>query len=83
MRDERKPTGGFWLATVLLTVLLIYPLSFGPAFWACSDSSGKIHADWTGDAFMAVYSPMIWTYQKGPKPLRSVLQSYLSLWGAP
>jgi hypothetical protein len=37
---ERRPTAGFWIAVVVLTVLVGYPLSFGPACWISSRQSG-------------------------------------------
>lgn len=33
MESPRKPTTGFWITVALVTMLLAYPLSFGPACW--------------------------------------------------
>ena len=35
MTDRKKPGAAFW-ATVVVVVVLIYPLSFGPACWISS-----------------------------------------------
>jgi len=31
--DRKKPTAGFWITVALATMLVGYPLSFGPAGW--------------------------------------------------
>ena len=34
--QNKKPTAGFWITVALLAVLLLYPLSLGPACWLSS-----------------------------------------------
>jgi hypothetical protein len=36
MTSDCKPTSGFWITLALVAVLVVYPLSFGPACWWCS-----------------------------------------------
>src|SRR5579859_8098107 len=31
--SERKPTAEFWIAAILVSALVLYPTSFGPACW--------------------------------------------------
>ena len=39
MSPDRKKTGmGFWITVVVLIVLVLYPLSFGPGCWIASRS---------------------------------------------
>lgn len=33
MTAPHKPTAGFWITVALVVVLVVYPLSFGPACW--------------------------------------------------
>ncbi len=68
----------------VLAALLLYPLSFGPVYWACSDGDGRLHVEQAAvQTLLEFYSPLVWIYQEGPAPLRHALQWYLTLWGAP
>jgi hypothetical protein len=49
---RRKPGVAFW-ATVVLSLPVLYVLSFGPATWACSRGIGN------RDALLAVYRPLV------------------------
>jgi len=80
-----RPRSRLIVVVVLAMVaLLLYPLSFGPIYWACSDRLGQLHTE-SGivQVLLQVYSPLVWIYQEGPAPLRQALQWYLTLWGAP
>jgi hypothetical protein len=60
MTDRKKPGVAFW-ATVVV-VLLLYPLSFGPACWLASRTDTGKNA-----VFKTVYWPLGWlVYQDIP-----------------
>jgi hypothetical protein len=69
----RKPTIGFWVATIVV-VSLAYPLSFGPACWI-NERTG-----FGGRAVSIVYRPIIWIAQtRQPQPgIRLVPELVLS-----
>jgi hypothetical protein len=70
MTDRKKLGVTFW-ATVVLVVLLAYPLSMGPAFHL---------AGWLGtSSFMVVYEPLELVGLEFP-PFWEVLTWYLELW---
>jgi hypothetical protein len=80
-----RPRSRLIVVVVLaLVALLLYPLSFGPIYWACSDGLGRLHVEnGAVQVLLQAYSPLVWVYQEGPAPLRHALQWYLTLWGAP
>lgn len=41
MSEQKKPGVGFWATVVVVPLLVLYPLSFGPACWIASRSVGK------------------------------------------
>lgn len=80
----RRSSRSFAIVLLLAAALLLYPLSFGPVYWACSDSQGQLQLDqWPVQVLFEIYAPLVWVYQQGPAPLRDTLQWYLTLWGAP
>jgi len=70
-------------AVTLIVLLALYGLSIGPAYWACTDSRGRVRDDWTGSAFLNIYAPIIVAYQKGPAFVNNPIEHYLVLWGMP
>jgi hypothetical protein len=64
----------------MATLLIVYPFSFGPMFWLCSDASNRLGGDLKSKVFLEAYRPVIWALQEGPQPIRSVLRSYLDIW---
>ncbi|MFO0898657.1 MAG: hypothetical protein U0836_14635 [Pirellulales bacterium] len=80
----RRPRFIVVLFALALAALLLYPLSFGPIYWVCSNSSGQLHVEQPAvQVLLELYSPLVWIYQEGPAPLRHALQWYLTFWGAP
>lgn len=78
MTDERKRSSfGFWAAVMVLVVLL-YPLSFGPACWIASYLGSR------SEPFLeTVYQPFmrLWWREAGPRlPMNNdLLVRYASL----
>jgi len=60
MGEDRKKPGAGFLASIVLTVLALYPLSFGPACRLCEDGKLNGYLTWV------VYRPMSWMAYRGP-----------------
>ena len=82
MREDDHSPAPIWaiILTVVATLLIVYPFSFGPIFWLCSDASNRVGGGLKSKMFLEVYRPVIWALQEGPHPIRSVLGSYLEIW---
>jgi hypothetical protein len=61
---RKKPGVAFWATVVLISLLVIYPLSFGPACWI----AGRVPN--ARAAVCAAYSPMtaVWAGTVSPGP---------------
>jgi hypothetical protein len=57
MTDSKKPGVAFW-ATVVVVVVLLYPISFGPACWITSRTTSA--ARW----LPGFYWPILWGMAK-------------------
>jgi hypothetical protein len=78
MSDERKRAGaGFWIILSVVTVMLLYPLSVGPA--ELLNRKGRI-SDETGNAIRLFYRPLDWAYRDGPESIRRALDWYMKFW---
>jgi hypothetical protein len=72
MKPSRKhPSAAFWATVALVTVLVAYPLSFGPACWI----SSRIQPD--GEFVSAVYHPLIRIWQNAPAPVERAITSFV------
>jgi hypothetical protein len=56
MSDEPKRRFGSWIGWTLLALLVLYPLSVGPAAWICNLSDSE--RAWS--AYRQLYRPLIW-----------------------
>jgi hypothetical protein len=68
MTDRKKPGVAFW-ATVVVVVLLAYPISFGPACWIYSRSDHD-------DALSDFYLPIGLLFAYGPRFVIKPIQSW-------
>jgi hypothetical protein len=73
---KNKPGAGFWGTAVVVAILILYPLSFGPACWISS------RLDLGADAVSAVYRPMTWKLFRDDLVARTIEQ-YSMLLAAP
>ncbi len=60
--NDRKPSAGFWITVAVLAMLVLYPLSLGPA---CLISS-RAGAD--GHAISVLYRPITWCLPTDLRP---------------
>lgn len=60
---------------VLIVVLAMYPLSFGPACLLCERGVLGQEAAWLA------YRPIAWTFSNGHGPVRHAILVYANLWG--
>jgi len=65
------------LTAVAITVLVVYPLSIGPAIWLRLQ---KWSPDWAGDAYNVIYAPVIGVYSYSPEPIRTTIYMYAEFW---
>lgn len=74
MSDARTKSGfGFW-ALAALAVVLLYPLSFGPACWISQ------RAGWNGAVVSIVYQPILQFACRGPGAVGNPVLRYAQ-WG--
>jgi hypothetical protein len=80
MSEERKkPRVAFWatVGAVLVAVLAMYSLSFGPACWLCNHHLLPESVMPAADEF---YKPMVWLVLDAPDPLRMPARWYVDFW---
>ncbi len=86
MTNQRKPGWAFWTAVTLLNVLLVlYPLSIGPAWrvcehdWGASGSEYAIGTVLVPPRIAVAYRPLFWLAEHF-EPFWKVLDWYADLW---
>jgi hypothetical protein len=89
MSDERQAKRGepfywlrsrswrFWLVLIVV-VPILYIASFGPVCWVTSRSPTPDRWD-TADA---IYSPILWTWVRGPEFAKVAIREYANLYSA-
>lgn len=70
---NRRERWAKWTA-ITVVVILVYPLSFGPACWIASRTGGG-HAP----VVSAVYRPLIWMWIKSPEQIHLTVWRFLVL----
>jgi hypothetical protein len=75
----RRPMYG-WYALAIVSVLMLYVLSMGPAFWIMDrcNTSGNPYIVKTRAAAI-VYRPILWMWLRGPRALRDLIRWYVDL----
>lgn len=75
--SDRKPTSILWIASVVLTLIMAYLLSIGPAYRYCvrNDDRGI-------DTFMKVYAPVLWAIERS-NAVRGPVVIYIGWWQDP
>jgi hypothetical protein len=73
MGEERKKTSaGFWCTITIMALLILYPLSFGPASWLAFHDMRTCH-------FVEIaYRPILWLGTHN-QIIRSVATWYMAL----
>jgi len=82
--DRKKPDAAFWTTVVLFAVLVVYPLSYGPACWIINAiaNRGWLRPDteWIRQLIFLVYWPIRRMHSDGPDLIRDALYWYAHLW---
>ena len=73
----RKPGVAFWTTVILVTVVFVIPVSFGPAVWLTA--GGHFHKS----TVERVYWPILWASVYGPDPVWRVTSCWGSLGVSP
>jgi hypothetical protein len=77
MTPRKKPGVAFWATVGLVVVLLVYPLSVGPACWLLTHCPCPA---WSAEAYRRMYLPLSWACDNGPSALSKPFGWYCSLW---
>ena len=75
MTSRKQPGVAFWATVVVVVVLVVYPVSFGPACWLCEKGALSQRTGWT------IFRPVTWLVLHGPRPVSSLIQSYAEACG--
>jgi hypothetical protein len=76
MSDEpKKRRSRGWIGWAFFAVFVVYPLSFGPAFWLRT----KTKSDWAIVCLGVIYTPLIEVCKRSP-PLNNAERSYVQWW---
>ncbi len=70
--SRKKPGVAFW-ATVVVVVIVLYLLSFGPAFWLLDYCDNP---EWACYAAEIVYFPILYVASVAPQPIRDAIAWY-------
>jgi hypothetical protein len=77
MSEERKKPGAAFWATLVMVALVLYVLSWGPAFWIDRYVTGPGRYD---DACEVFYAPLHFACRNGPKSISIVMTWYARVW---
>jgi hypothetical protein len=77
MTDRKKPGVAFWATVVaVVVVLVLYPLSWGPALWLQGSGYWPERLIWVDH----VYDPLRLLLEHSPEPVDDAATHYLLWW---
>jgi hypothetical protein len=82
MSEERKKSGATFWAAVWLALVLVYTLSFAPAYKYFYIRRFETLPVWQDHAFWSFYRPVIWLRAESAT-FEDTMRSYEKLWGIP
>ena len=74
MPDDRKKPLWPWVVALLIGLTVLYVALFGPACWGHSRSASSI---W--EMTDSIYQPILWTWYRGPVPIKKAVGWYANL----
>jgi hypothetical protein len=79
MTSRKKPGVAFWASVAVVVVFVAYPLSVGPASWACE------HGLASEATLEPIYAPIFWLIDDPSRPLYdtwvgNLIEWYVELW---
>jgi hypothetical protein len=77
MNSRKKPGVAFWASVVVVTVLIGYPLLFGPAQFVRVQQRCP---QWLDDTILIVYGPIIWLLEYHINLVPDWYKSYFAWW---
>jgi hypothetical protein len=77
MSEERNRPVWPWLTIAMVTLLVAYPLSFGPASWL---TNHKRPPGLIGHLIEYFYTPVFLIVQHAPVQIQELFKWYLDLW---
>ncbi len=77
--DQKQPGVAFWATLAVVVVLVLYPLSAGPAAWLVTVAGEPV---WLEDVFELSYLPVNLAVSMMPAPINDACNGYLSWWAS-
>jgi len=75
MTSTHKPTSALWITLALVVMLVVYPLSFGPACWLMVNHLPPVAVT----ILLVPYMPLMLVAETN-EPMHELLQWYVDLW---
>jgi hypothetical protein len=75
--QKKKPGVAFWATVVVVLVLVVYPLSCGPANWVVVQRWCPARLI---DLYSWIYAPIWWLENYGPQQIRDGIERYCTFW---
>lgn len=75
--ETRKPLWPMIVATVVVVMAVVYPLSYGPAWWLRQKGLVPEFLDGPLDS---IYGPLVQALWSAPKPIDDAFRWYVHLW---
>jgi len=75
LTDRKHPTAAFWITVALVVVLVVYPLSFGPACWLTAKGVVPV------EAIETAYRPVVFAMLSPELPGRWLIGRYTTWCG--
>lgn len=63
------------VAIAFFDLVLVYALSYGPAWWAFT------HGWLSGESAEVIYAPVDWVYEHSSPSVQKSMEAYIELWG--
>jgi hypothetical protein len=77
--DEKQPHSVAFLTTVILAILIAYPLSVGPVGFVLVHNGYSF----APKALQIFYAPLVWLVDHTPQEVENTFKAYTQLWGVP
>ncbi len=71
MSTERGASSATVITVTAVVLLLLYPISFGPACWLAARTE-VISAEWIS----TLYAPLLWSHDRCPNIVQQAIRSY-------
>jgi hypothetical protein len=77
--SRKKPGVAFWATVVVVSLPLLYVLSFGPVCWWLLEPDQELNEWQTSAMAPTVYEPIGWLHHRIPSWLADAFDAYITL----